>query len=91
MSRSKIFTPDSRRRMIKTEEGRFRATSIIKFINNFGGLMENSRQDLIKHSMMYSSQSRQSQEKIVNQIELIPLDEDEDKRITPPLRITNAF
>ncbi len=41
--------------MIKTEDGRFRNTSILKLINNFGGLIESNKYDAVRRQLGLNS------------------------------------
>lgn len=57
--------------MIKTTEGRFRSTTVLKYINTFGGQEEDKKYDAIRKKMgdeNYSSNDK------VNQIEIIAVD-----------------
>ena len=39
---------EEKRRMIQTSDGRFRSTNIMKFINTFGGVMDQNKYDKLK-------------------------------------------
>ena len=57
--------------MIKTNEGRFRSTTVLKYINTFGGLEEDKKYDAIRKKM--GDENFTSNEK-VNQIEILAVD-----------------
>jgi hypothetical protein len=47
-----VASPEEKRRMIKTTDGRFRSTkSIFKYINHFGGLEEEKKYDAIRKKL----------------------------------------
>lgn len=63
--------------MIKTTDGRFRSTSIMKYINTFGdvkGVLDEPKYDSIKKQLQ-NQKIQDNEDKIVNNYELMTLEE----------------
>ena len=78
--------------MIETTDGRFRSTSIMKYINTFGdvkSILDQPKYDSLK-KQLNSKRLSDQEDKFVNNYELMTLDE-ENRVASPVLRQSNAF
>lgn len=86
---SRVLSPEEKRRMIKTTEGRFRSTkNIFKLINHFGGLEDEKKYDAIRKKLDEEREGQLNER--VNQIEIVAIDTDESKP-TDRLLQSNPF
>lgn len=96
VTNSRVLSPDEKRRMIKTTDGRFRSTntSIMKYINTFGGTFngplntgEDSKYETLKK--LHSKRIMDHEDRFVHNYELTSLDNRQPS--APILRQSNAF
>lgn len=89
MQVSQTLSPDEKRRMIKTTDGRFRSTNVSKFVNYFGGALQEGKIDPFRNHMT-QSKHLSHKDPYVNNFEILVLETEEPKP-SPLLRSSKAF
>ena len=85
------MSPDEKRRMIKTTDGRFRSTNVNKLVNNFGATIDVIGRDKNRKQLETTNKKKDSnEEQQINTFEIVTI-ETEEKKNPPLMRLSNAF